>query len=94
MAISLTEGSLSRLLGGNTGEKPTVQIIGVRKMNQKGPQERYRLIISDGVNSINFAMLGTQLNPKVECGDLVENAIVQLNHCIMSKIKDKTGAGK
>jgi Replication factor-A protein 1, N-terminal domain len=93
MAISLDEGSLARMLDG-AEEKPTVQILGVRKMNQKGPQERYRMIISDGLNSINFAMLGTQLNPRVESGDFSEFTIVKLAHSITSKIKDKNGICK
>lgn len=94
MAIKLTEGSLARMLDGGEDEHPTVQILGVRKMNQKGPQERYRMMISDGQNSINFAMLGTQLNPRVETGDLSEFTIIKLIHAITSKIKDKNGTCK
>jgi len=75
--MELTSGVINEILctpdPENLPANPVVQVLGVKKLPASGGsnQERYRLVLSDGVHYYTSAMLGTQLNDKVG-DDLIE----------------------
>jgi replication factor A1 len=91
MAINLSEGGIQSLMLGETIQPPILQVLGVRKLIHPGSTDRYRIMLSDGIHSINFAMLATQHNHKIEGGEIQDNAIIRLSHHITSKLtKEKS----
>lgn len=64
----------------NLPPNPIVQILGIKKLAAgPGGQDRYRLVLSDGIDFYTSAMLGTQLNDMVH-DDMVEvKAVIQMN---------------
>lgn len=79
--MSLSRGKLIDIMNGNKPEKPVLQIIGFKLMPaSRGSAERYRIVISDGDNSVSSAMLGTQLNDRVKSGEINENCVVCLEN--------------
>ncbi|XP_065346142.1 replication protein A 70 kDa DNA-binding subunit [Cloeon dipterum] len=97
MAVVLSEGSIKGLAVQKQNAEelgyPNVQIIALKKVSKNGEHERYRVNISDGVHFLSSGVLASQLNAKVESGDLVEYTIVTLKHTINSSIKGKSGSG-
>ncbi|CAB3381247.1 Hypothetical predicted protein [Cloeon dipterum] len=87
--------SKSRLVGSRTkrSRRKHQGIIALKKVSKNGEHERYRVNISDGVHFLSSGVLASQLNAKVESGDLVEYTIVTLKHTINSSIKGKSGSG-
>ncbi|XP_071448452.1 replication protein A 70 kDa DNA-binding subunit [Hetaerina americana] len=94
MNVKLSEGSLATIMSGGTVENPIVQVLGSRKIVGNEASDRYRLLISDGVNVLSFAMLGTQLNEKVVSGELSNNTIIKINHHITSLVNNSAKGQK
>ncbi|XP_046386232.1 replication protein A 70 kDa DNA-binding subunit [Ischnura elegans] len=88
MNVKLSEGSLATIMSGGTVENPIVQVLGSRKIVGNEASDRYRLLISDGINVLSFAMLGTQLNEKVVSGELSNNTIIKIKHHITSLVNN------
>lgn len=69
---------------------PTLQMIGVKCVaaNQNNPASvnRYRLIVSDGIETHSFVMLATTLNSIYESGELSEFCIFEVKNFIPSKV--------
>lgn len=74
MAVHLTPNAISAILAGDTNSKPIVQVL---EINNILKQDRYRLVISDGV-STQHAVLATQLNDAVKNGLVKQGSVVQL----------------
>ncbi|KAF4521758.1 hypothetical protein B566_EDAN010024 [Ephemera danica] len=91
MAVNLSEGAVSALMSQATIDPPILQVLGVKKLNHPGTTDRYRIMLSDGLHSINFAMLATQHNPKIETREISDNCIVRLNHHITSMLNKDGG---
>lgn len=66
---------------------------GSKKISGAGDNERYRLLVSDGVHVNSFAMLATQLNDKIRNGDLADNTIVRIKRYITSVVPN-SGKGE
>ncbi|KAJ1528713.1 hypothetical protein ONE63_007106 [Megalurothrips usitatus] len=91
--MDLTEGALSTIMNGGNVEAPIMQILGSKKISGAGDNERYRLLISDGVHVNSFAMLATQLNDRIRNGDLSDNTIVRVKRHITSSVPN-SGKGQ
>lgn len=59
-----------------------------------GSTERYRVLISDGVNINSFAMLATQLNDLITDGSLPEFTIVQIKRYIVSGVNSNSATNR
>ncbi|XP_055532718.1 replication protein A 70 kDa DNA-binding subunit [Wyeomyia smithii] len=83
----LTAGCIADIMCGNELDKPVVQILGTKRIAGSGDQsERFRLLISDGVNMYTFAMLATQLNDLQQSGQLAEYTVIRINRYITSVV--------
>lgn len=81
----LTAGCIADIMCGNELDQPVVQILGSKRIAGGGDQsERFRLLISDGVNMYSFAMLATQLNDLHQKGQLAEYTVIRINRYITS----------
>ncbi|XP_053684561.1 replication protein A 70 kDa DNA-binding subunit [Sabethes cyaneus] len=81
----LTTGCIADIMCGNELDQPVVQILGSKRIAGGGDQsERFRLLISDGVNMYSFAMLATQLNDLHQSGQLAEYTVIRINRYITS----------
>ncbi|GAB0090580.1 Replication protein A 70 kDa DNA-binding subunit [Sergentomyia squamirostris] len=90
---ALSEGSIKRIVDGSQ-EQPILQILGA-KLIPNSDNERYRLLISDGVHLHSFAMLSSQLNYMFKEGSLSDFTIFRLMRFNTSTINSKNdSAGK
>lgn len=90
----LTKGALKSIMNNGDVKDPVMQVLGVRKITAVGANERYRLLISDGLNVNSFAMLATQLNSMVTSGELSEFSILKIKRHIISNLTDRTKGSK
>ncbi|KAE8622260.1 hypothetical protein XENTR_v10005168 [Xenopus tropicalis] len=84
----LSEGAISAILGGDSSCKPTLQVINIRSINTGNGPPRYRLLMSDGLNTLSSFMLATQLNFLVDNNLLATNCICQVSRFIVNNLKD------
>lgn len=84
----LTEGALDEIMNGNEIEKPILQILGHKKLASASTQERYRLLVSDGIRINSYAMLATQLNSLITEDRLTEFSVCQINRYAISMINN------
>ncbi|XP_058531248.1 replication protein A 70 kDa DNA-binding subunit [Ochotona princeps] len=89
MACRLSEGAIAAIMQqGDTSIKPILQVINIRPIMTGNSPPRYRLLMSDGLNSLSSFMLATQLNPLVEEERLSSNCICQINRFLVNTLKD------
>ncbi|KAH9644803.1 hypothetical protein HF086_007891 [Spodoptera exigua] len=93
MGHQLSEGSLEVIMNGGVYDKPIMQVLGSKKIQGSGANERFRLLVSDGKHSHSFAMLATQLNDKLISGELSDYSVVQIDRFVTSLLKN-TGKGE
>lgn len=86
MVPTLTSGSINRILNGEDVSGAVMQILGCKKIPGTG-NDRYRLLISDGVTGCPFAMLGTQLNSLVTNKELEKFTIVKVDKCVCNQVQ-------
>uniref|UniRef100_A0A8C5K1B2 Replication protein A subunit n=1 Tax=Jaculus jaculus TaxID=51337 RepID=A0A8C5K1B2_JACJA len=60
----------------------------IRPITTGNSPPRYRLLMSDGLNTLSSFMLATQLNPLVEGEQLASNCVCQINRFIVNTLKD------
>ncbi|XP_026576944.1 replication protein A 70 kDa DNA-binding subunit isoform X1 [Pseudonaja textilis] len=85
----LSEGSIAAmLLQAEPVGRPVLQLITIRPISTGNGPPRYRMLMSDGVNTLSSFMLATQLNPLVDDQSLTANAICQINRFIVNTLKD------
>uniref|UniRef100_A0A8C6VEJ0 Replication protein A subunit n=1 Tax=Naja naja TaxID=35670 RepID=A0A8C6VEJ0_NAJNA len=87
-AWRLSEGSIEAMLHEEPVERPVLQLITIRPISTGNGPPRYRMLMSDGVNTLSSFMLATQLNPLVDDQSLTANAICQINRFIVNTLKD------
>ncbi|CAH2228915.1 jg1374 [Pararge aegeria aegeria] len=80
-------------MNGGLYDKPIMQVLGSKKIQGSGANERFRLLVSDGKHSHSFAMLATQLNDILISGQLSDYSVVQINKFVTSVLKN-TGKGE
>ncbi|XP_042529743.1 replication protein A 70 kDa DNA-binding subunit [Dipodomys spectabilis] len=89
MVGQLSEGAITAIMQqGNTSIKPILQVINIRAITTGNSPPRYRLLMSDGLNTLSSFMLATQLNSLVEKEQLSSNCICQINRFIVNTLKD------
>ncbi|CAD0201397.1 unnamed protein product [Chrysodeixis includens] len=93
MSHKLSEGSLEIIMNGGHYDTPIMQVLGSKKIQGSGANERFRLLVSDGKHSHSFAMLATQLNDKLISGELSDYSVVQIDRFVTSLLKN-TGKGE
>ncbi|KAI8436718.1 hypothetical protein MSG28_010201 [Choristoneura fumiferana] len=93
MSSQLSQGSLEIIMNGGHYDKPIMQVLGSKKIQGSGANERFRLLVSDGKHSHSFAMLATQLNDKLITGELSDYSVVQIDRFVTSLLKN-TGKGE
>lgn len=87
MNKKLSEGSLEVIMRGGNYDNPLMQVLGSKKIQGSGANERFRLLVSDGKHSHSFAMLGTQLNDKLITGELSDYSVIKIDKYITSVLK-------
>lgn len=85
MPVNLTANAISAITAGDINAKPLVQVLDIKVI---GTQERYRLLISDGVLT-QHAMLATQLNERVKTGRVLTGSVIQLIDYICSNVHSR-----
>ncbi|XP_008557136.1 replication protein A 70 kDa DNA-binding subunit [Microplitis demolitor] len=90
MTIPLSKGALNEIAQGIEVEKPIFQILGTKRLAST-ENERYRLLLSDGVTSNSFTMLATQLNSMVTNNELSDYSIIEITRYALSNANN---AGK
>ncbi|XP_009319693.1 PREDICTED: replication protein A 70 kDa DNA-binding subunit [Pygoscelis adeliae] len=68
--------------------KPVLQVINTRAIATGNGPPRYRVLMSDGVNTLSSFMLATQLNFLVEEERVSAQCICQVNKFIVNTLKD------
>ncbi|CAL8076719.1 unnamed protein product [Calicophoron daubneyi] len=86
--LPLTAGAIDLLNSGKTVEEPVLKVLGYKTVPGGNGQNRYRLLLSDGVKTHSFAMLATQLNHLIEGGQLVNNTVVHVKKFICNPIQN------
>ena len=92
MGTPLTPHAISRLYANDTTGTYIVQIIDHKILNgvngeHNGPA-RHRLVISDGQHFMQ-AMLGRQLNDRVDVGEIGLHAVLAIRTCIVNSIQNR-----
>ncbi|KAF5748440.1 replication protein A 70 kDa DNA-binding subunit A [Tripterygium wilfordii] len=86
MAVNLTTNAIATITAGDVDSKPLVQVLDIKLIGNS--QERYRLLLSDGVSS-QHAMLATQLNDRVKTGRVKKGSVIQLIDYICSTVQNR-----
>ncbi|NWW32967.1 RFA1 protein, partial [Panurus biarmicus] len=79
---------LQAIMQGEDVSKPVLQVINTRAIATGTGPPRYRVLMSDGVNTLSSFMLATQLNSLVEEERLSARCICQVNRFIVNSLKD------
>uniref|UniRef100_A0A8C3JMB7 Replication protein A subunit n=1 Tax=Calidris pygmaea TaxID=425635 RepID=A0A8C3JMB7_9CHAR len=88
MSVQLSEGAIAAIMQGENVIKPVLQVINTRAIATGNGPPRYRVLMSDGVNTLSSFMLATQLNSLVEEERLSAHCICQVNRFIVNSLKD------
>lgn len=78
MESRLTAGAVELILNNQQVDKPVLQVLNFKPINSNSA-DRYRLLLSDGVQCHTYAMLGTQLNCMITNNEIDKFALVQLD---------------
>ncbi|KAI4471655.1 replication factor a 1 rfa1 [Holotrichia oblita] len=85
----LSEGALRTIMQGGQVDCPIMQVLGSKKIaTLSSDKERYRILLSDGLFHISFAMFTTQINEKVESGELPMFSVIKIKRYITSVINN------
>ncbi|XP_059685234.1 replication protein A 70 kDa DNA-binding subunit isoform X2 [Gavia stellata] len=88
MSVRLSEGAIAAIMQGEYVSKPVLQVINTRAIATGNGPPRYRVLMSDGVNTLSSFMLATQLNSLVEDESLSAQCVCQVNRFIVNSLKD------
>ncbi|VDP92986.1 unnamed protein product [Echinostoma caproni] len=85
----LTSGAIDLINSGKTVDEPVLKLLGYKIVpGGTGGQNRYRLLLSDGVKTHSFAMLATQLNHLIEGGQLVNDTVVRIKKYVCNNVQN------
>lgn len=80
-------------MSGGQVEKPVMQVLSSKQVNSSQPDKvRYRLLLSDGIYTISFAMVTIQISEQSDSGGIPDYSIIKINNFITSVINN-TGRG-
>lgn len=89
--MSLTNGAAKRMFamsgsGDDSSFVPAMQVLHLKKIDQKpGGDDRWKVVLSDGNHFIS-GMCATQLNAKVNSGDIAQHAIIHVNEFLVNQM--------
>mmetsp|Transcript_2506 Transcript_2506/g.3924 ORF Transcript_2506/g.3924 Transcript_2506/m.3924 type:complete len:629 (+) Transcript_2506:129-2015(+) len=89
--MSLTDGAIQRMftMGGSSDDPsflPSVQILHLKKIAQNGgADDRWKVVLSDG-NRFLSGMCATQLNSKVNSGEIAQFGIINVNEFLVNTL--------
>ncbi|KAG8181618.1 hypothetical protein JTE90_015264 [Oedothorax gibbosus] len=83
---NLSTGAINRILNGEDVPGPVFQILGCKKIPGIF-NDRYRLLISDGITGCPFVMLGSQLGHMVTNKELEKFTIVRVDKCVLNQVQ-------
>jgi len=86
----LSEGAVAQIAKEGKPVNPILQCIGVKDI-VKNDSVRYRLLLSDGVNSFGTTMLATQLNSMVTDKILENNCVLKMTKYTSTKVNQGGG---
>lgn len=94
--VQLTVGCCSRLAAAEPGDaflseqEHIVQFLSIKKVNANNPTgiDRYRIIISDGINFMQ-AMLATQLNDMVNHEEIIKHTVAVIDKLTCNYVQEK-----
>ncbi|CAH8543896.1 unnamed protein product [Schistosoma rodhaini] len=87
--FSLTVGAIDAINNGKNVEEPVLKLLGFKSVpGGGGGQNRYRLLLTDGVKTHSFAMLATQLNHLIEENKLVNNTVIRVRKHVCNNIQN------
>ena len=89
MSFHLTNGALARICQGEEVSEPLVQVLGHKAMQGSG-QERYRLLLSDGLYTNSFSMLATQLNNLIHDKHLEMFTVIKLKKLVCNQVPNQS----
>ena len=89
MSFHLTHGALARICRGEEVSEPVVQVLGHKAIQGSG-QERYRLLLSDGLYTNSFSMLATQLNHMIHDKQLEMFTTIKLTKQICNHVPNQS----
>ncbi|XP_058491001.1 replication protein A 70 kDa DNA-binding subunit [Solea solea] len=84
----LSEGAIEALANGVTTTDPVLQLLNIRRIEGGSGPARYRVMMSDGQNTLSSFMLSTQLNTLAEENVLVPNCVCVLKRHVTNILKD------
>ncbi|PAA78728.1 hypothetical protein BOX15_Mlig015525g2, partial [Macrostomum lignano] len=82
----LSRGSVRALNNGEDYQNPVLKVLGHRKV-PGGGQDRYRLLVTDGIDQHSYVMLGTQLNYLIEGDQLPPGTVLQVTKYVLNNMK-------
>ncbi|KAG5891263.1 hypothetical protein JTB14_019670 [Gonioctena quinquepunctata] len=86
---NLSEGSLQVIMKGGDYPNPIMQVLGSKKINSgAADKERYRILLSDGKNTISFAMLTTPIKDKPGTSGIENFSVIKISKFITSIINN------
>jgi len=87
----LTSGALARICQGEDVAAPLLQVLGHKAIAGSG-QERFRLLLSDGLYTNSFSMLATQLNHMVHDQKLSTYTIIRVKKHVCNQMGQGAGS--
>ncbi|MGH0165031.1 UNVERIFIED_CONTAM: hypothetical protein FKN15_048009 [Acipenser sinensis] len=88
MSDKLTPGAIRTIAKGDQIQNAVLQVINIRRIEGAAGLQRFRLLMSDGVNTLSSFMLATQMNDLVEQKEIAANCICRIKKYIVNTLKD------
>ncbi|XP_042219304.1 replication protein A 70 kDa DNA-binding subunit-like isoform X2 [Homarus americanus] len=83
----LCTGVIADIIEGAHPENPILQVLSMKRLPTES-EERYRLLVSDGEWSSNFAMYARHPNSKVTKEEITKNCIIQMNRYVCETVQE------
>ncbi|XP_050301275.1 replication protein A 70 kDa DNA-binding subunit [Anthonomus grandis grandis] len=95
MAHLLTKGALADIMQGGNYDQPVVQVLTIKKVSSSSGQpekDRYRTFISDGQNTVSFAMMTAPVYAKIGPNKEIQKySIMKIRKYVTSVINNSEG---
>ncbi|XP_067464395.1 replication protein A 70 kDa DNA-binding subunit-like isoform X1 [Thunnus thynnus] len=88
MSVQLTRGAVEALYKGSEVKNPVLQLLKIAQISNASGPPRFRLMMSDGLNSFSSFLLATQLNNLQEENLLVPNCVCMLKKIVTNTLSD------
>lgn len=83
------------IMSGGQVDKPIMQVLNSKQVNSNQPdKKRFRLLLSDGLNTISFAMVTTHITEQNTTGEIPDLSIIRMNNYITSVVNNTGRVGE